>query len=278
VEQTPATEHPAYLWLRRNLTVIVAVVTIALILIPRLLPLEGLSQNLNVIDRVGEWMIAKLERLFSQYGYWLVFFGTLAENSLFLGLLVPGSVILILAGLSAQNGLIDLWLVLGLATLGTIIGDTASYGIGRLGWTRLLERAGLGNALAKAHRIMDSNRTWIILGYHFAGYTRVVGPTAAGLFKIEFRKWAPLDYIGAAAWVFAFTMLGYMLGVAGLEFGDSKRMVEVLEWVLLAVLAAVVGYAIWRARRSRRRDNGPSVASSGAGQPAMVIVSVDDEE
>ena len=66
-------------------------------------PFEGLNSainDVNVFRRFSEWLIGKTEDLFREYGYYVVFFGVLAENSMFLGLFVPGAIILILGGLS----------------------------------------------------------------------------------------------------------------------------------------------------------------------------------
>lgn len=244
-----------------------------LFIVPRVSPFEGLNSalnDLNVFRRFSEWLIGKTEDLFKDYGYYVVFFGVLAENSMFLGLLVPGAVILILGGLSAENGSINLWLVLALAIGATIAGDTISYLIGRLGWAKFMQRGAMGQALERVREPVESNSVWIILGYHFAGYSRVVGPVAAGLFQIPYRRWAPLDYAGGIAWVLVFTTLGVILGLAGVEFGDTKRMVSVLEIALFALFAIVVALAFVRFYQSNEGDAPPSRET--------VIVPVESDE
>src|SRR5687768_17970229 len=53
------------------------------------------------------WAADSVQELFEDYGYWVVFFGTLAENTLLIGLIVPGAIVVILAGLAAQEGSIS---------------------------------------------------------------------------------------------------------------------------------------------------------------------------
>ncbi len=246
--------------------------------IPRVSPFDGLNSainELNVIRRFSEWLIGKTEALFKDYGYYVVFFGVLAENSIFLGLLVPGAVILILGGLSAQNGSISLWLVFALGIAGTIIGDTISYTIGRRGWARFMEKGAAGRALERMREPVESNSVWIILGYHFAGYSRLIGPVAAGLFQIPYRRWAPLDYLGGTLWVVVFTMIGVIMGMAGVEFGDTKKMVQLLEIGIFVVFCIAVVLAF--ARFNKGSGGGDQDSASGRGQPATVIVPVDDE-
>jgi membrane protein DedA with SNARE-associated domain len=262
VEDEQASRSAAEEWIKRNFNIIVLALVAAMFLLPYVTPYDGL----NVFQRFSEWSLRHLQRLFKDYGYYVVFFGVLMENSMFLGLLVPGAIILILAGLAAENGSINPALVIALGVLATVIGDTLSYGIGRLGWTKTLERAGVDKMVDRVREPMESNSTWIILAYHFAGYGRVIGPAAAGLFRIPYRRWAPLDYAGGTAWVLLFTGLGIVLGLAGLEFGDTKRMVRLLELGFLAVFVVAITIAIVRSQRG-----------SVQREKATVIVPVEDE-
>src|SRR5262249_19324013 len=83
------------------------------------------------------WATHAVRDLFDTHGYWVVFLGTLFENTLFVGTVIPGVLILLLAGISAGNGDMSPFLAGFLALTGCIIGDTISYLMGRYGWTRL---------------------------------------------------------------------------------------------------------------------------------------------
>jgi len=264
VQQGERTPSVAGEWLRRNASWLALVGFVALILLPRLSPFDGANNVLQAPQRFGEWVLAKLEHLFADYGYYVVFLGVFLENAMFLGLLVPGSIILILAGLSAENGAISLPLVVAAAVAATVLGDTMSYFIGRMGWTRLLERAGMGDAMGKLERAMNANSRWIILAYHFAGYSRAVGPAAAGLFRVPYRRWAPLDYAGGTAWVVVYTMIGVVLGLFGVEFGDTKSMMRIIEVMFTVLLVVAVVVAWYRMPKSQPR-------------PATVVIPVNDD-
>lgn len=254
MEERGTDESAVVSWLKRNANYVVLAIVFTIFVLPRVSPFEGLNHYLGFFGRFSEWLLGKLETLFKDYGYYVVFIGVLVENSMFLGLFVPGAIILILAGLSAENGSINIWLVLALAITATIIGDTMSYLIGRLGWTRLLQRTGMGATIERLREPMESNRVWLILSYHLAGYSRMVGPAAAGIFRIPFRRWAPLDYAGGTIWVLLYTGVGIALGLAGVEFGDTKRLVNLLEWFLLGVFALAIFIVFVRA--ARRADGG----------------------
>ena len=186
------------------------------------------------------WAADTVQSLFEDYGYWVVFFGTLSENTLLVGLIVPGALVVLLAGLAAHDGTIS-WpeaIVLGIA--GTIIGDTISYFLGRYGWSRFGHTKMLQDLFEKAREPLLRRGTIFVLLYHFAGYTRVIGPTAAGLLRMPFAKWAPVDYGGAVLWIFAYFGIGYGLGVAGLTLDSTDRYFRYVEWGLLIVVGTWV--------------------------------------
>lgn len=266
-------EPAAAAWIRNNTLLIVLAFWFVFLIFPHISPWEGLNDNMRVFQRFNRWVFGEIEQLFADHGYWVVGISVLLENSMFLGLFVPGAIILILAGLSAENGSINIWYVFGLAIASTIVGDTVSYLIGRMGWTRALERTSMGPQIEKIRERMEAHTTWIILAYHFAGYSRMIGPAAAGIFRIPYRRWAPLDYLGGTLWVFAFTMAGVVLGLCGVEFSDTKTVVTIIEWVLFGLLVLMVAWIYGQAARGGER-NGRGDRSPSRTEP--VIVPVDD--
>jgi membrane-associated protein len=236
-------------WLRRNLNWVILAFGFTFFVLPHISPFESLNYYLSFTQRLSEWTLRKLENLFSDYGYFVVFFGVFLENSMFLGFLVPGSIILVLGGLAGENGSINIWFVMAVAVAATIGGDTISYLVGRMGWTRALENTAAGGAIDRLRGAMEANSTWIILAYHWAGYSRAVGPAAAGLFRIPYRKWAPLDYAGGSLWAIAYTMLGVTLGLMGVQFGDTKVMLRLIEFMFFAIILVAIGIAWYRTSR-----------------------------
>jgi membrane protein DedA with SNARE-associated domain len=190
------------------------------------------------------WGVDSAQSLFESYGYWVIFFGTLFENTLLLGLLIPGALVLILAGLAAHDGAISVPYAILIAWAGTIIGDTISYCLGRFGWTHF-GQAHIFRDLEKVRQPLLRRGTLFVLVYHFAGYTRVVGPVAAGFLKMPYRKWAPADYGGAFLWVCLYMGIGYGLGVLGFSLDSADGYFRFVEWGLLA-LVMIWGYYIYR--------------------------------
>ncbi len=204
------------------------------------------------MEQLTELLIEIIRNLFGRWGYLVVFFGTMFENMLFLGLVIPGVFILLLAGLSAHEGLIDPRLALLCALLGTSIGDTASYAAGRFGWRRALRRAEQLPFMGSVRSALLRRTGLFVLAYHFLGYTRVLGPVTAGALRLPFRRWYLLDLLGAAVWVGAYLGAGYLLGVLGISLSTADENVHRLDRLLL-VLAVGGGAAVLIARIYLRR-------------------------
>jgi membrane protein DedA with SNARE-associated domain len=207
--------------------------------------LEGPRQIFHGYSSLVRWGAEAAHSLFEDYGYWVVFFGTLCENTLLVGLIVPGALVVILAGLAAEEGSISAPLAVAIAWAGTVLGDTISYCMGRFGWSKFGHLPMFKDVNLKVREPLLKRGALFVLVYHFAGYTRVVGPTAAGFLKMPYYQWAPADYGGALLWVGAYMGIGYGLGALGFSLESTDGWFRVVEWGLL-VLVMIWGYYLYR--------------------------------
>jgi membrane protein DedA with SNARE-associated domain len=180
-----------------------------------------LGVPLNLIDVVTapfdafNWltdeMFLLLKDLFERFGVPIVFLAALSEATVGVGLVVPGVLLIFVAGVYAEETGTSLPLMLAVATIGTIIGDTGSYALGRWGGRRL-EATRLGGALRMGSVLVNGQARWFIPFYHFNSVTRTLGPFGAGALRMPLRVWLPLDYAGAlianAVWMGAGAILG----------------------------------------------------------------------
>lgn len=145
---------------------------------------------------VTDQVFLVLNSLFLSYGVPIVFLAALSEATVGLGLIVPGIIMIFLAGAYAheqQSGLAMLFFV---ASLGTVLGDTLSYGLGRWGGNRL-RGTRLGPALRMGEALVSGHARWLIPFYHLNSVSRTLGPFGAGALQMPLRLWIPLDYLGA---------------------------------------------------------------------------------
>lgn len=241
---------------------IAGLVIAALVLLGRLTPYQPVQDFFDSFSWLTRQALRIAERLFESYGYLTVFLAPLTENTIFLGAIVPGLLVMMLAGLGAHDGLIDIWRAVPLAIAGAWIGDTVSYGIGRFGWQRLGPESRLVKMTERMREPLLAHSTWVVLLYHFAGYSRTIGPAASGFLRIPFRRWLLLDYAGSAVWVVVFMSLGYLLGVFGLSLDATESNVRVIELILFGLGALALVALLMR---SSQRTTGASNDADAAG-------------
>ena len=274
-------ERPAEREATIRRTIIWAIVIAAIILIGRFTPFAPVQRVFGSFTWLTEQAVDIVSELFEEHGYWVAFLGPLLENTLFIGAIIPGTLVMLFAGIAAENGLILFWPVILLGIAGAIIGDTISYGIGRFGWQRLGPESRVGRWAERMREPLLNHSLWLILTYHFAGYSRLVGPAAAGFLRMPLLRWMLFDYLGVVLWVISFVTGGYLLArVLGLDLADasnSDRTVQVFEIILFSLFVIAVVTVLSSTARTRRRQeasassvDGPSPSPDGSGAtPAL---------
>lgn len=186
-----------------------------------------------------------LEHLIATYGYVAVLLGTFFE----------GETVLVLAGLAAQQGYLELpWVVVN-AFVGTLVFGQICFSLGRAKGRSILERRPIWKAKSdKVLALMHEHQVWIILGFRFLYGMRTVTPFVLGLSHVAPLRFAVLNIVGSAMWAAAIGILGYLFGdTLEIILGDFKR----YQWWLYAGLA-IAGVAVWslygwKQRRARAR-------------------------
>lgn len=200
----------------------------------------------------GGWLDA-LQRLYDHFGYPLVFFGALGENTALLGLLLPGSTLALLGGFYARQGALNLWLVLLLAWWGTVLGYNLDYLfgrfvlgrlVGRWGATSLGRRIRLAGRMRQARGFLARHGGKAILLSHIIGHIRSFVALSAGASQMRYRRFLSFELVAGLLWSSVYVLIGYL---AGSERERLMRLLERSGWVILA--AAVAAYIIYRVAR-----------------------------
>src|SRR2546425_11897801 len=92
--------------------------------------------GLTLVERIVHW----LQPAFLAAGYLIIAGGVLLERSIFLGLIVPGDLILALGGVYASQRKMNLIGVIVVGTLAAITGESIGFWLGRHFGVRLLRR------------------------------------------------------------------------------------------------------------------------------------------
>lgn len=184
---------------------------------------------------------------FNLYGYYLVFFFLLAENTFMLGLLIPGETVLLLSSFLAAAGGLDIATVIGVASLAAILGNNAGYFIGREGGRRLMERVGSRwlspERIRAAEEYFDRHGQKTVFIGRFVAGVRTFVPVLAGASKMPYSKFLLYTVASVVLWTAAIGLLGYFFGQnAGLLLKIIKR----TELAILVLVLIALAYVVFR--------------------------------
>jgi membrane-associated protein len=188
-----------------------------------------------------EHALTELSETLGSWTYLLVGGLAFLETGAFVGLVAPGETAIVLGGVVAAHGEIDLAVVLGVAWVAAALGDIASFALGaRLGRRFLLRRGprfGVTEArLDRVERFYERHGAKAILVGRFVGIIRAVSPFLAGSSGLPFRRFLPWSLLGTAIWAAAFTLVGYAFSES---FSQAAGTLTHTAFAL-AVIAAVV--------------------------------------
>jgi membrane protein DedA with SNARE-associated domain/membrane-associated phospholipid phosphatase len=199
---------------------------------------------IDVGERLGSWT------------YLLV--GALAffETGAFVGLVAPGETALLLGGLVAGQGQVDVLTMIAIVWACAVAGDLTSFYLGRRLGRAFMVKHGAKVQITEARleqveRFFDRHGGKAILIGRFVGLVRAIAPFLAGSSGMPLRRFVPYDVIGAGLWGSTFVVLGYVFWQSFSQLVDyAKKGALALGAVIVFVVAIV-----WVVRWVRNADN-----------------------
>jgi membrane protein DedA with SNARE-associated domain len=190
---------------------------------------------------IRDLTITTLEQLVRTYGYWALLAGTFFE----------GETILIIGGLFARLGDLELPVVMLVAFIGSFSGDQFYFHVGRLRGIELLARhPNWQKRVYEVHQRLERYHDFIILGFRFVYGMRIMTPFVLALNrKVKTSRFMLLNAIGAIMWSAAVAGGGYLFGSAvEIVFTDIKHY-----QLGLILIIALVGVIFWIVHKYRGR-------------------------
>jgi membrane protein DedA with SNARE-associated domain len=184
-----------------------------------------------------------LPSLIAAYGYPVVFVGALIE----------GETVLVLAGLAAHLGYLALAKVIAVAALGGFLGDQFYFFLGRRYGLAVLARFPAAKAVApRVDALVLHHRALVVPLLRFAYGVRTVGPIVVGAGRMPPLQFAALNALGAIAWAVLVGGAGYLFGQVVLAFLTKAQRVEEALFLVAAVatLVGLLAYRRWRRKHA----------------------------
>lgn len=214
---------------------------------------------------------------FGVYVYVGLFFIIFAETGLAVGFFLPGDSLLVVAGLFAAAGKLDLTILMITLFIAAVVGDTVGYYTGRkMGrklFTKPKSRFFNPKHIHKAHAFYEKHGGKTIVIARFVPIVRTFAPIVAGAAEMTYRNFIIYNIFGGLFWIMSMLLAGYFLG--GLVeqfmrsvFGIDGFLLEdhidkvVIVVVLLSILPIIIEYI--KARRAKKSAQIPEPAESEA--------------
>jgi membrane protein DedA with SNARE-associated domain len=203
---------------------------------------------------LGMHLVDALTLLIQDYGYAIVFVGTLLE----------GETIVALAGFASYQGYLQLPIIIPIAVIGAVLGDQAFFYFGRYKGRQFLEkRPHLARRAEKVELMFGKHHGWLIFGSRFMYGFRAIIPMAMGASKLPALRFLILNILGAIVWAIFFSCAGYLFGGAIEKFLGKVKRVEV--YIIVTVLVTVLLAQLfgWVSRRFSDRAEDHISRNSG---------------
>ena len=161
-------------------------------------------------------VINQLSGLASPWLYVTVGILAALESAVLAGLILPGETALIVGGIAASQGHVNLWVMVGVAVAAAIAGDSIGYEMGRrLGPQIRVSRVGrwIGEDRWERaeHSLKRRGGPAVLIG-RWVGILRAVVPGVAGISGMAYGRFLMWNVIGALLWAPAVVGGGYLAG------------------------------------------------------------------
>lgn len=189
----------------------------------------------------------------SDLGVWtylLAFVAALTESLAFVGLFIPGTAIVMLAGFTAAQGVVHPVGIMFCIAFGASIGDGFSYFLGAKGGKLFFKNENQifkSSYLDKSKIFFEKHGNKSIFLARFIGPLRPFVPFLAGMSRMNISVFIFWNVLSAILWSICFVIVGYF-------FGHAFRLIEM--WLsrtgVIAVIIIGVGGGLWYIFTKRR--------------------------
>ena len=174
---------------------------------------------LDFVSKPDQVLLAIIEK-YHNWVYVFLFLIIFAETGLiiasFLMPFLPGDALIFTIGLLAQEGSLNIYLVIPSLIFAAILGDNLNYYVGKRFGEYIMNSEKdffiKKKHLEKAKDFFDKNGKNSIIIARFVPVIRTIVPFLCGSTKVKYSTFLSFSMIGAVLWVGVIGLLGYNLG------------------------------------------------------------------
>ncbi|MFZ0451756.1 MAG: LssY C-terminal domain-containing protein [Desulfatiglandaceae bacterium] len=163
-------------------------------------------------DRIINMILPAIQHA-EMLGYWVAFFAALLETTVGIGLILPGSTLILFLGVLSGRGYFDFGDLLWFAVIGAILGDNINYYLGKKYGSRWIKDGVwfLKPAhLEKGRVFFDTHGAKSIFLGRFIPSVKEIVPFFAGSVRMRQRTFFIWNVLGGIGWGFEWVGAGYV--------------------------------------------------------------------
>lgn len=192
--------------------------------------------------------------------YTAVFLAGAAESTPVVGVVLPGSTVMVALGALVPSGVLALWPLLAAATIGAIVGDGISF------WLAYRYHRSIRNVwplnryaelLSRGEDFFVRHGEKSVFLCRFVPGMRAFVPPAAGMLRMSPRRFFIVNGLSAVIWAPAHILLGVALGTAFNQLGAIAK-----SFAILVLMLIVLAWAVVKIVRVARRFGIPALSAA----------------
>lgn len=204
------------------------------------------------MNDILNWLLDTVQSVSPVLRDFLAGLAILFETSLFIGLIIPGDTVVLVASAGVTD-IADFFFLLGAVLLGSLIGESLGFLLGRL-FGKRIRYSKLGQRLGEsnwqlADRFVEKRGGIAVAISRFLPMLHSLVPVVAGMTKMRYRTFISWTVSACAVWASAYVSVGYLAHSA------YDQIASKLKWggfVFAGIILAFVIFAHFAKKRLER--------------------------
>jgi membrane protein DedA with SNARE-associated domain len=178
---------------------------------------------------------------------------------------IPSEATMLFAGFNVHNGHYSLFAVTAVGVVANVVGSWVAYAVGYYGRLEVLERHGPKLHIKPSHLALAERwfERWGAPAVFFSRMLPIVRTfisLPAGVARMPFLRFTLLTLAGCIPWVLGLALAGEAVGH---DWTSVRKGFEYVDYAVVVLVVAAIGYAIVRRRRGRGDTSDPAPDAAG---------------
>jgi membrane protein DedA with SNARE-associated domain len=208
------------------------------------------------VNEILDWLLTTVQSVDPLTRNLLAGLAIMLETSLFVGLVIPGDTVVLVASTGVTD-LSDFFFLLSCVLLGSLLGESFGFWIGRLFGERI-RYSKLGNRIGEknwkmADAFIESRGGLAVAISRFLPVLHSLVPVVAGASKMRYRVFIRWTVGACAVWASAYVGVGYLAQASYEQIGANLKYGALVFIAIILIFMIIVHFAKKRLEKSAIR-------------------------